>query len=134
MMWQQPKTDWQAADDVLCSDYNRIKGNIEFLKELAYTLYFPFPINEMGEDKAEEEYPYADEINTIVDNLELLAAGSYHVDIGKKVVYEENGPYIAYQDLNRIESATLQLYENMNRIKAAKGRLPFRLGTRRDPF
>ena len=56
------------------------------------------------------------------------------MDIGKKVVYEENGPYIAYQDLNRIESATLQLYENMNRIKAAKGRLPFRLGTRRDPF
>ena len=133
-MWQQPKTDWQAEDDVLCSDYNRIKGNIEFLKELAYTLYFPFPLADMGEDKAEEEYPYADEINRIADNLELLAAGSYHVDVGTKIVYEENGPYIAYGDLNRIESAILQLYENMNRIKAVKGRLPFRLGTRRDPF
>lgn len=134
MMWQQPKTDWQAEDDVLCSDYNRIKGNIEFLKELAYILYFPFPLEDMGEDKAEEEYPYADEINRIADNLELLAAGSYHVDVGTKIVYEENGPYIAYGDLNRIESAILQLYENMNRIKAVKGRLPFRLGTRRDPF
>ena len=119
---------------MLCSDYNRIKENIEFLKELAYTLYFPFPLEDMGEDKAEEEYPYADEINRIADNLELLAAGSYHVDVGPKTVYEENGPYIAYEDLNRIESATLQLYENMNRIKAAKGRLSFRLGARRDPF
>ena len=84
-MWQQPKTDWQAEDDVLCSDYNRIKENIEFLKELAYTLYFPFPLEDMGEDKAEEEYPYADEINRIADNLELLAAGSYHVDVGPKI-------------------------------------------------
>lgn len=133
-MWQNPKTDWQANDDVLCSDYNRIKGNLLFLKELALKVYFPFKFEEMGADKTEEEYPYADEINLLADNLELLAAGSYHVDVGTKTIYEDNGPYIAYEDLNRIEGAILILYDNINRIKADKGRLAFRLGARRDPF
>lgn len=133
-MWIEPKTDWQPSDDVLCSDYNRIKGNIEFLRDLAYTLYFPFPMGDMGADKTEVEYMYADEINLIEDNLETLAANSYHVDVGQKIVYEENGPYIAYEDLNRIERAILNLHDNMNRIRAGKKRLAFRLGTRRDPF
>lgn len=133
-MWQQPKTDWAADDDVLCGDYNRIKGNIEHLRELACTQYFPFPIYPMGAEKTEVEYMYADEINLIADNLELLAANSYHVDVGNKTTYEENGPYIAYEDLNRIEGAILNLYDNINRVKAGKGRLSFRLGARRDPF
>jgi len=133
-MWVEPKTNWAPEDDVLCSDYNRIKGNLDYLKSLAFTLYFPFLFEDMGEDKSEESYPYADEINKIADNLERLAAGSYHVDVGIKTVYEDNGPYIAYADLNRIESAILSLYNNMNRIKAEKYRLSFRLGARRDPF
>lgn len=133
-MWVNPKTNWVPEDDVLSSDYNRIKGNLNFLKELAFTLYFPFPFEEMGADKSEAEYPYADEINLLADNLEQLAAKSYHVEVGTKTVYEENGPMIAYSDLNRIESATLSLYDNMNRIKAEKLRLPFRFGARRDPF
>lgn len=133
-MWQTPKTNWQANDDVLCSDYNRIKGNLYFLQELALTIYFPFKFKQMGEDKTEEQYPYADEINLLADNLELLAAGSYHVNVGAKTIYEDNGPYIAYEDLNRIESAILILYDNLNRIKAGKTRLSFRLGARRDPF
>ena len=133
-MWIQPKTDWVPQDDVLCSDYNRIKGNLNYLKELAFSLYFPFKFEEMGEDKSESDYPYADEINRLAYNLERLAAGSYQIDVGEKTVYEDNGPYIAYTDLNRIESATLALYENMNRIKAEKIRLAFRFGARRDPF
>ena len=129
-MWQQPKIDWQAVDDVLCSDYNRIKGNIEFLKELAYTLYTPFPFNEMGADKTEEEYPYADEINLIADNLELLSAGTYHEDVGDKIIYRDNGPYIDYIDLNRIEGATLKLYNKLNNQYKSRRMLTFMLGER----
>lgn len=129
-MWQQPKTDWQATDDVLCSDYNRIKGNIEFLKELAYTLYFPFPMEEMGGNKTEEDYLYADEINLIANNLELLSAGTYHEDVGEKKIYIDNGPYIDYIDLNRIEGATLEMYNKLNNQYQGRRMLTFVLGER----
>lgn len=33
MAWQEPKTDWEAADVVTASDFNRIEGNIKELNE-----------------------------------------------------------------------------------------------------
>jgi|GEM_PF-4245251 len=35
MAWQEPKTDWKAADPVAESDFNRIEGNIGYLNEKA---------------------------------------------------------------------------------------------------
>ena len=59
-MWQTPKTDWKWAgedsgDFFACSDYNRIKGNIEHLAEMAKALYQPFTIEDMGQDKTEKD-------------------------------------------------------------------------------
>ena len=34
MAWQNPKTDWKAGDIPTASDFNRIEGNIQYLKEL----------------------------------------------------------------------------------------------------
>ncbi|SCY03264.1 hypothetical protein SAMN02910371_00804 [Butyrivibrio sp. INlla14] len=135
-MWQTPKTDWAwrsetEGDFFEYTDYNRIKGNIEYLKELAKEVYLPFSIIDMGNDKTRSDYPYADEINTLADNLEIIVENTYPVSIGTKTVYEDNGKFIGYADLNRIESATLNIYNNLNRIKAGKFRLSFRFGARR---
>lgn len=129
-MWMTPKTDWTEKDVVLCSDYNRIKGNLIFLKELAVILYPPFDLAEMGMDKKEDDYPYADEINRLADNLERLSMGSYHMDVGEKIVYRDNGPFIAYEDLNRIERATLDMYKNLCGQREGRRTLTFMLGQR----
>ena len=34
MAWQMPKTNWSASDDLNASDYNRIKNNVEYIKDL----------------------------------------------------------------------------------------------------
>jgi len=33
-MWLEPKTDWTAADLPTALDFDRIEGNIQYLKEL----------------------------------------------------------------------------------------------------
>lgn len=139
MMWQQPKTNWRWVDEkngdfFECTDYNRIKGNIEYLAALAKEIYLPFAIENMGEDKTRADYPYADEINRLSDNLEIIVANTYPVEIGSKTVYEDNGAFLGFADLNRIESACLNIYNNLNRIKAGKMRLAFRMGARREMF
>ncbi len=135
-MWQTPKTNWKwtsetEGDFFECADYNRIKNNIEYLRDLAREIYMPFTILDMGEDKNRSDYPYADEINKLADNLEIIVAHSYPVSIGTKTVYEDNGKFIGYADLNRIESACLNIFNNLNRIKSGKYRLGFRMGARR---
>lgn len=135
-MWQTPKTDWAwrsetEGDFFEYTDYNRIKGNIEYLRELAREIYLPFSILDMGADKSRRDYPYADEINKLSDNLEIIVANTYPVIIGTKTVYEDNGKFIGYADINRIENACLNIYNNLNRIKAGKFRLSFRFGARR---
>lgn len=34
MEWQTPKTNWQANDSLTALDFDRIEGNIQYLKEL----------------------------------------------------------------------------------------------------
>ena len=34
MAWQTPKTNWQANDIPTALDFDRIEGNIQYLKEL----------------------------------------------------------------------------------------------------
>jgi hypothetical protein len=77
-MWQTPRTDWkwtseQQGDFFECGDYNRIKNNIDHLHILACGLYKPFEISDMGRDKTVADYPYADEINRLADNIETVS-------------------------------------------------------------
>ena len=136
MRWQEPKTNWawrgeSEGDFFEYTDYNRIKNNLNYLKELAASVYLPFKMKDMGGDKTRSDYPYADEINMLADNLEMIVTHTYPVPIGTKTVYEDNGKFIGFEDLNRLESVCLEIYRNLNRIKAGKYRLSFRLGARR---
>lgn len=128
-MWQEPKTDWAADDYVNLSDYNRIKNNIAYLRELALKVYVDFPWTDMGSDKAScEQYPYADEFNALENNLESLRQNTFLFDDSDPKQWYENQKTPNYEDFNRLEKACLLFYQGFNSIAENKGRLSFRLG------
>lgn len=139
MQWITPKTDWQIRKDAdgKCigdyfetGDYNRIKNNLQFLREFASKLYPAFEIADMGEDRSEEDYLYADEANLLEENLEKIAAGTFKPNYGKVPVFADNEAYIDYVELNRIEGATLNLYNNLAGQYEGRRMLTFMLGSR----
>ena len=76
MSWSTPKTDWngETVDGVYTGDrfnavdFNRIKNNLEYLRELAIKMYNEFAIQSVGSDKTVKDYFYADEINALEGN------------------------------------------------------------------
>ena len=120
-MWQTPKTDWQASDFFNIGDYNRIKGNLNEIRTQALAVWPDFDFSVMGEDKTYQDYSfYADEINLFEENIEKLCGGIFPFQVGEKKTYADNTPFIDWQELNRIESACLLIYENV--MGAVKGR------------
>jgi len=127
-MWQEPKTDWGRSDFFNVEDYNRIKGNLNELHNLALVLWAEFPFEEMGADKTYEDYGfYADEINRFESNLDHIVDGTYPFLIGERQVFFDNQPFIGWQELNRIESACLTMYKNFIGRANGRKRLAFRL-------
>nr|DAL48207.1 MAG TPA_asm: hypothetical protein [Caudoviricetes sp.] len=127
--WSVPKTDWTKDDKFNISDYNRIKNNLEYVRAIAITLYLSFDLEDMGEDKELfTDYFYASEFNTIEQNLELLNQKVFTQDIGKTTTFYDNGVFIQYDELNRIESAILKIWDMLLRQSTSRERLSFRLG------
>lgn len=129
-MWTEPKTDWVAGDYFNISDYNRIKNNIAYLRDLALTVYTNFPFEDMGVDKTSySQYPYADEFNALENNLESLRQNTFLFDNSEQKEWYENQRTPNYEDFNRLERACLLFKEGFESQKSMKRRLSFRLGT-----
>lgn len=129
MAWTTPKTNWTADDRFNISDYNRIKGNLTALHEKAKQLYPCFQIADMGEDKSSyADYFYADEFNNFEQNLETINQNVFTQNIGTGQTFFDNGVFIQYGELNRLESGMLKIYEMLDRHKAGLLKMPFRLG------
>ena len=133
MIWERPKTDWTGDDRFDAPNYNRIKNNLLFLHEMAEMLYQPFEIGDMGPDKDYSSFYYADEINMLSDNLEQIHSQIYPVAIGEKTIYVQNQAFIGYEDLNRIEAATLRIYTLLKEQTENKPRLSCRGGNGQCP-
>lgn len=131
-MWQTPKTNWAVNDAVLCSDYNRIKDNIEYLKNLACKVYKQFDIDKMGDDKIEEQYPYADEYNRLEQNIEMIAKSTAGFQYGESPVFFDNGNFPDYQEFNRIEGAILDMYNQLTNQYTGRRMLTFTLGAKQE--
>lgn len=148
MAWITPKTDWKAeydgagqyiGDYFNITDYNRIKNNLVHLRNLATEMWYKVPTITVGADK---HYPianspdfdndnfFADEINLIEDGLQTLEDFINLFNHGAKKTYYDNGSFIGYAELNRIESAELDLYNHITDSIAGKHKLAFKLGTR----
>lgn len=123
MPWVTPKTDWYGyidgngnyqGDRFNAEDYNRIKNNLNELRDMASKVYGYFNIQDMGADKNVGDYFYADEINTMEDNLETINTNSLNLDIGTSPTFEANGLAMTFNDLNRLESMSLEIYESLS--------------------
>ena len=122
MAWETPKTDWYGGfnadgeyegDRFNATDFNRIKNNLEYLKDLASRLYDEFTIVPLGEDRTPVDYFYADEINQLEENLKTVNNGSLRRDYGTPPTYYDNGNVMDYNELNRLEGAMLDLYDRL---------------------
>ena len=148
MAWETPKTDWHATYDGAgeyqedffnVTDYNRIKNNLMYLRELAAELFYPLPTITVGNDKHlpvannpdwDNDNYFADEFNLIEDGLESLDNAINLFNHGSKKTFYENTTFIGYTELNRIESAEFELYNYISDSIAGKSKLAIRLGER----
>ena len=128
MGWITPKTDWVSTDYFNIEDYNRIIGNISYLKDFAEELFKALDTLDMGEEKTYVSMIYAREMNAIESNLEIINANTYGFDIGETQTFQANKSTPLWSEFNRIESACLLLYNTMIAHKNALPRLAFTLG------
>lgn len=126
--WLPPKTDWTAEDYFNTVDYNRIIGNLTYLRSYATQLFEVFEIASMGDEKTYLSMMYAREMNVIENNLEIINTSTYGFNIGKTQTFQANKNTPLWSEFNRIESACLLLYNTLKAHKAALPRLAFKLG------
>lgn len=132
MAWETPKTDWYGTTDAdgnytgdrfNAADFNRIKNNLDYLRELAIKLYEEFSLVSLGEDRTPVDYFYADEINQLEENLNTVNDNTLQRSYGTAPTYVDNGNVMDYVELNRLEGAILDLYDRL--INESKGRRMF---------
>lgn len=127
--WVEPKTDWKENDRFNIQDYNRIKNNLSFLNERASRLIKPFSIINMGSDLTSyESYWDVNVFNAFEKNLETINNSTFNKDYGATKTFYENGQFVKWDELNRIESATLAINKMLENLDVALRKLPFRLG------
>jgi hypothetical protein len=122
-MWESPKTDWHYAldseglyvgDRFNATDFNRIKNNLEYLRELAIKMYDDFTIHALGADRTPNDYFYADEINRLEENLNTVNEKSIKGGYGSAPSYTANGNIMDFTELNRLEGAIFDLYDKLS--------------------
>lgn len=128
--WREPKTDWTADDVFNLKDYNRIRNNLIYLNKIISNIWREFSIEDMGNDPTSHKYIWkAKYFNAIEENLEIINQHSLIVkNYGYKQTFYNNGVFIGFSELNRIESATLQMKQIIDGWEAGFRRLSFRLG------
>lgn len=139
MSWTTPKTDWYGSTDAdgvytgdrfNAEDFNRIKNNLQYLRDLAIKLYAEFTISDMGNDRAQGDYFYADEINLLENNLTTINKNTLNKSYGTAPIYMDNGNTMDYTELNRLEGAILSLYENMTNALNSRRKFRWMFGKR----
>ena len=73
-----------------------------------------FEIPSMGDDKAVNDLWYADEFNTIIENLDIIAEHT-GADFPNKPIYSPNGHTPTNVELNSIERRCQLIYNRINR-------------------
>ena len=129
--WITPKTDWTSESYFNSEDYNRIIGNITYLKAYLDTLFYGLTNISTMEKKTATSLIYAREINAIETALETLTIETYKFNIGETKEYIANTRTLDFVEINRIESAILLLYTQMINHKENLTRLAFTLGNQK---
>lgn len=114
MGWIRPKTNWENTDYINYTDINRIIKNLIFLRGYAIQKYVVPDFIQMPLKTGYADMIYASEINHIEDNLDTLATAIDAPDIGEKKTYLPNGNGFDAEELNRLEGATVVIYNYLN--------------------
>ena len=136
MAWSTPKTDWSGefvdgvyvGDRFNAVDFNRIKNNLVYLRELAVKMYDEFTIQSLGTDRTPADYFYADEINKMEQNLVTINNNSLKRSYGSSPVYADNSNVMDFKELNRLEGAILDLYEKLTNEHDGRRTLTWNFG------
>jgi hypothetical protein len=137
MAWETPKTDWYGSTDengvysgdrFNASDFNRIKNNLDYLRELAIKMYKTFSIGSLGSDRTYTDYFYADEINQLESNLVTINNNTLKRSYGSSPTYADNGSTMDYKELNRLEGAILDLYNRLTNQHDGRRTLTWNFG------
>lgn len=131
MKWITPKTDWDKASRLNARDYNRILNNLRMLEALVNAVYCTLALEEMGADKEYSSWYFAREFNVIERNLAAVNQAAFRKEIGGTKTFFDNGPFIDYAELNRIEGAALDFYETGIIHQKTLPRLAIRFGEMR---
>ena len=122
MAWETPKTNWYGTTDANGNyvgdrfnavDFNRVKNNLAYLRDLSIQLYEEFSIVSLGADRTPVNYFYADEINQLEENLDTINTNTLKRTYGTAPFYVGNGNTPDFDELNRLESAILDLYDRL---------------------
>ena len=139
-VWIQPKTDWKirydadgnyTGDYFEPEDYNRIKNNVNYLRDYVEYLFVKNPeFVDLGEDVY---YGSPNEMKAswwknLQDNLESINKESLNLALGERVDYSSNEAGRLLEELIRIETFCLNIYNVFSIIEMNKPRLAFRLG------
>lgn len=132
MAWSTPKTNWTATDSFNIADYNRIKNNLKYLHDESEIIYGEYAIVDMGSDiSSYAGYWDVAKFNAFENNLQTINEHMINASIGTKMTFYENGMFIGFAELNRIENATVTLKSIIDGWYEARTALPFRLGAKR---
>ncbi|MEG2022279.1 MAG: hypothetical protein RR087_10945 [Oscillospiraceae bacterium] len=127
-MWITPKTNWTKDDTFdISPDYERIKGNILYLKAEAAKLYMPFALNSMA-DYSIMDLPHAEFFNNVENGLKAIYDNTFKRNSYIARTLVANAPVWDWRDLNRIESMSAQIYADFTAQSLAKPKLKFMLG------
>lgn len=129
MAWTTPKTDWINGEHFnLDPDYNRIKGNIEYLVALSKVLYPDYKSTDM-ESAELNGFPKVSFFNNVVNATGEILKNCYS-PVGAKPMksYVSNGIVWNATELNAIENNHLLLYNALTKQKAVISRLQITLG------
>lgn len=134
MAWEEPKTDWVETDRFNIQDFNRIKNNLAWLYQFSLNFFNMYSIEPMGENiSSYESYWDVEIFNKFERNLEKIGEKT-KIDVGQSTTFYYNGLFISWEELNRIEGASLRIYERLKELEKLRKRLPFRLGKFKEVF
>lgn len=130
MIWIEPKTNWSGDNFDVEVDYERIRGNIEYVNYLCNKFYGDCDLINMPDYKY-EDVPTEIFFNTQPQNLERIVTTTYR-PLSFQIMrgYVSGGTPYNSNDLNIIESNTLLLYNVLNSYENNKRKLAFKLGKR----
>ena len=128
MAWITPKTDWTSSDYFNVEDYDRIRGNIQYVYEYALRLYKVFGIDVMQERTLGDAVA-AELLNGVENSLDKIANNTSNlIEYRPGKTFEPGQPAWNYDDLNRIERNLLLINTMLESQEAGLKRLAFELG------